>query len=78
MALLVALAVITRGQAAGMRKRQGSSPQCVGDIDVTVVPTRGVLRGLPPVEMTAFGDSAMAGVGVCNVSDSLPVPYGSG
>ena len=72
-ALLVALAVITRGQAASVRKRQGSSPQCVGDIEVTVVPTRGVRRGLPPVEMTAFGDSAMAGVGVCNVSDSLPV-----
>lgn len=73
MALLVGLAVITRSQAASVGKRQGSSPQCVRDIDVTVVPTRGVLRGLPPVEMTAFGDSAMAGVGVCHVSDSLPV-----
>jgi hypothetical protein len=73
MALLVALAVITRGQAASMRKRQGSSPQCVRDIDVTVVPTRGVLRGLPPVEMRTIGDSAMARVRVCRVSDSLPV-----
>ncbi|NMM35283.1 MAG: SGNH/GDSL hydrolase family protein [Phycicoccus sp.] len=43
------------------------------DVDVTVVPTGGALHGLAPVEMAAFGDSSMAGVGVDEVKDTLPV-----
>jgi lysophospholipase L1-like esterase len=42
-------------------------------VDVTVAPSGGGLASETPVEMSAFGDSAMAGVGVDRVEDSLPV-----
>jgi lysophospholipase L1-like esterase len=42
-------------------------------VDVTVAPSGGVLISEMVVEMAAFGDSAMAGVGVDHVEDSLPV-----
>jgi lysophospholipase L1-like esterase len=73
LALMVARVTVMGGQAGGVRRRYGRSPRGVPDIDVTVVPTGGVLRGLTPVEMTAFGDSALAGVGVDEVEDALPV-----
>ena len=42
-------------------------------VDVTVAPSGGALISETVVEMAAFGDSAMAGVGVHQVEDSLPV-----
>jgi hypothetical protein len=42
-------------------------------VDVTVAPSSGALISAAVVEMAAFGDSAMAGVGVHHVEDSLPV-----
>ena len=73
LALMVALVTVMGVQARGVRRRYLRSPRGVPDVAVTVVPTGGALRGLAPVEMTAFGDSAMAGVGVDDVKDALPV-----
>jgi lysophospholipase L1-like esterase len=42
-------------------------------VDVTVAPSGGVMMSAAVVEMAAFGDSAMAGVGVHQVEDSLPM-----
>jgi len=42
-------------------------------VDVTVAPSGGALISETAVEMAAFGDSAMAGVGVHHVEDFLPV-----
>jgi lysophospholipase L1-like esterase len=43
-------------------------------VDVTVVPSPEVPRSAAPVvEMAAFGDSAMAGVGVHQLEEALPV-----
>jgi len=42
-------------------------------VDVTVEPTGRCSGGLPPVELAAFGDSAVAGVGVEQAKDSLLV-----
>ncbi len=60
------------GQAVVVSRRFGASP-AVAPVDVTVVPSGGVLISETAVEMAAFGDSAMAGVGVHHVDDSLPV-----
>jgi lysophospholipase L1-like esterase len=73
LALMVGVVSVMGGQARGVRRRYGRSPGGLPDVDVTVVPTGGALQGLAPVEMTAFGDSAMAGVGVDEVKDTLPV-----
>ena len=45
----------------------------VTPVDVTVTPSGNALSSGTVVEMAAFGDSAMAGVGVSRVDDSLPV-----
>jgi lysophospholipase L1-like esterase len=42
-------------------------------VDVMVAPSGGVLNTPAVVEMAAFGDSAMAGVGVHHVEECLPV-----
>ncbi len=54
--------------------RRFGVPPTPAPVDVTVVPSVEALRAPAPiVEMAAFGDSAMAGVGVHQVEDALPV-----
>ncbi len=60
------------GQAVLLSRRYGESP-ALAPVDVSVVPSSRALSSETAVEMAAFGDSAMAGVGVHRVEDSLPV-----
>ena len=69
---VLALVALSGGQAVQARRRYGRSEPQVAQIDVTVVPAGGAIAG-PPVEMAAFGDSAMAGVGVHESRYTLPV-----
>jgi lysophospholipase L1-like esterase len=71
-ATALALVMLSGAQAVQARRRYGSSEPEVAQIDVTVVPAAAASAG-PPVEMAAFGDSAMAGVGVQESHDTLPV-----
>ena len=60
------------GQAVLLSRRFGESP-ALAPVDITVTPSGGVLVSETTVELAAFGDSAMAGVGVHHADDSLPV-----
>ena len=71
-AMVLALVALSGGQAVQARRRYAKSEPRVAQIDVTVVPAGAPIAG-PPVEMAAFGDSAMAGVGVEEIRDTLPV-----
>jgi lysophospholipase L1-like esterase len=60
------------GQTVLLSRRFKTTP-ALASVDVTVAPSGGALISETVVEMAAFGDSAMAGVGVHQVEDSLPV-----
>lgn len=66
---VVGLAV---AQSILLSRRFVGSP-AVTPVDLTVEPSGGALVSETAVEMAAFGDSAMAGVGVHRVDESLPV-----
>lgn len=70
--LAVPLMGLVVGQAVRLQRRYGESPE-LSPVDVTVAPSGGTPVGATAVEMAAFGDSAMAGVGVHHVHDALPV-----
>lgn len=70
--IVVPLSGLLVGQARLVSRKYGESP-AVAPVDVTVSPSGGGLAHETPVEMLAFGDSAMAGVGVDRVEDSLAV-----
>ena len=70
--LVVPLSGLLVGQATLVSRRYGATP-ALAPVDVTVAPSGGGRAGETAVEMSAFGDSAMAGVGVDRVEDSLPV-----
>ena len=72
LSLVVPVLGLVVGQAVLLSRRFGESP-ALALVDVTVAPSSGVLISEMAVEMAAFGDSAMAGVGVDHVEDSLPV-----
>ncbi|MCC6495561.1 MAG: hypothetical protein IT193_04810 [Propionibacteriaceae bacterium] len=63
---------LVAGQAVLLLGRYGASPE-LAPVDVVVEPSGTTLLGTTAVELAAFGDSAMAGVGVHLVADSLPV-----
>ncbi len=74
-ALLLVLPVVgvTFSQAILLPRRFGAPP-ALASVDVTVVPsTAPLVTDAPIVEMAAFGDSAMAGVGVHHLEEFLPV-----
>lgn len=67
-----ALLGLSGAQALRVRRRFGTLAPLVSVVDVTVAPAQPAdVR--PPLEMAAFGDSGMAGVGVERVVHSLPV-----
>jgi lysophospholipase L1-like esterase len=70
--LVVPLLGLVAGQAVLLSRRYGASP-ALAPVDVTVAPSGRALIGETAVELAAFGDAAMAGVGVHHVDDSLPV-----
>lgn len=70
--LVVPVLGLVVGQTVLLSRRFGATP-AVAPVDVTVAPSGGVMMSAAVVEMAAFGDSAMAGVGVHQVEDSLPV-----
>jgi len=72
LSLVVPLLGLVGCQAVLLSRRFGASP-ALAPVDVTVAPSSRVLISETAVEMAAFGDSAMAGVGVDHVEDSLPV-----
>ena len=72
LSLVVPVLGLVVGQAVLLSRRFGESP-ALALVDVTVAPSSGVLISEMAVEMAAFGDSAMAGVGVDHVEDFLPV-----
>jgi len=69
--LVAAVSGLVVGQTVLLSRRFGTTP-AAAQVDVTVAPSGGVLISETTVEMAAFGDSAMAGVGVHCVEDSLP------
>ncbi len=70
--LIVPLLGLVAGQAVLTMRRYGASP-AVDRVDLTVTPSGGTPATATVVEIAAFGDSAMAGVGVQQVEDTLPV-----
>ena len=71
--LVVPAVGVVVGQALVFGRRF-AVPPTPAPVDVTVLPSAEVLRSAASVvEMAAFGDSAMAGVGVHQVEDALPV-----
>jgi lysophospholipase L1-like esterase len=70
--LVAAVSGLVVGQTVLLSRRFGTTP-ALAQVDVTVAPSGGVLISETAVEMAAFGDSAMAGIGVHRVEDSLPV-----
>jgi lysophospholipase L1-like esterase len=60
------------GQTVRLSRRFVATP-ALAPVDVMVTPFGNALISATVVEMAAFGDSAMAGVGVHRVEDSLPV-----
>jgi lysophospholipase L1-like esterase len=72
LALAVPVLGLLVGQAVLLSRRFGESP-ALAPVDVTVTPSGGMLVSGATVELAAFGDSAMAGVGVHHADDSLPV-----
>ncbi|HEY3336911.1 MAG TPA: SGNH/GDSL hydrolase family protein [Propionicimonas sp.] len=70
--LVVPLLGLVAGQAVLALRRYGASP-AVDRVDVTVKPSGGAPAGAAVIEIAAFGDSAMAGVGVHQPADALPV-----
>jgi len=70
---LLAAFALTCAQASLVRRRYGNLPPGVPEVDVTVEPTGRSCDVLLPLELAAFGDSAVAGVGVELAEDSLPV-----
>lgn len=73
MTVMTALAAaLARGQVAALRRRDWPSTAPLA-VDVTVTPSTGAGAGAGVVELGAFGDSAMAGVGVDRLDDVLSV-----
>lgn len=72
LATLVVLATATV-QAHRARRRYGGAPPAVPVIDTVVRPAWEVFADGRPLELVALGDSAMAGVGVGQLSETLPV-----
>jgi len=70
---LLAAFALTCAQASLVRRRYDNLPPGVSEVGMTVEPTGRSSDVLPPVELAAFGDSAVAGVGVEHAKDSLPV-----
>ncbi|HEX5336336.1 MAG TPA: SGNH/GDSL hydrolase family protein [Propionicimonas sp.] len=70
--LIVPLLGIVAGQAVLVLRRYGATP-AVDPVDVTVMPSGEAPISATVVEIAAFGDSAMAGVGVHKLEDALPV-----
>ena len=71
--LVVPILGVVVGQALVFGRRF-AVPAPPALVDVTVVPSTEAVRSeAPVVEMAAFGDSAMAGVGVHHLEEALPV-----
>lgn len=66
------LIALSGAQALRVRRRFGTLAPAVSVVDVTVAPAE-LAAVRPPLEMAAFGDSGMAGVGVERVVHSPPV-----
>ncbi len=60
--LIVPVLGLVAGQAVLLLSRYGASPE-LAPVDVVVEPSGATLLGTTAVELAAFGDSAMAGVG---------------
>lgn len=73
MAALAGLVTVIAAQAAQVNRRYGGASPDVPHIDVTVAPSDVARAGQAALEMAAFGDSSVAGVGVYALEDTLPV-----
>ena len=73
LSLAVPVVGLVLGQALLLPRRFGVPPT-LAVVDVTVLPsTESLTSAARVVEMAAFGDSAMAGVGVHELEEALPV-----
>ncbi|MBI4901379.1 MAG: SGNH/GDSL hydrolase family protein, partial [Actinobacteria bacterium] len=73
-ALLLVLPVVgVAFRQAILFPRRFVAPPALAAVDLTVEPSTPSVADAPVVEMAAFGDSAMAGVGVHRLEDVLPV-----
>ena len=70
---VLALVALTCAQVSQVRRRHGHLAPGGLEVDMTVAPAGPYSCCLLPVEMAAFGDSGMAGIGVERAVNSLPV-----
>lgn len=63
---------VVRSQIRSARLRYAASDPAVHRVDLLVHPAAPGGRDVAPVELAAFGDSGMAGVGVRDVAQTLP------
>lgn len=70
---LTGMVALTAGQAAQVRRRYGGAPPGVPHIDVTVTPSGPARADGAALELAVFGDSSVAGVGVHDLEETLPV-----
>ena len=70
--LVATVSGLAVGQIVLLSRRFGTTP-VPAQVDVMVVPSGGAPISAAVVELAAFGDSGMAGVGVDQVEDCLPV-----
>ena len=61
------------GAGSRSARRRHAMPWSVPAVDVTVFPLGSDVLSATPVELAALGDSGMAGVGVRDVEETLPV-----
>jgi len=74
--LVLALAAVVSGAAAQVqlaRRRYRKVVASLGGVESTALPGSAILADGRPLELVALGDSAMAGVGVDRLADTLPV-----
>ncbi|OZB87583.1 MAG: hypothetical protein B7X41_12595 [Microbacterium sp. 14-71-5] len=71
-ATVAGLVLLTAAEAMHARHRYGRAPSAVPVVDVTAEPRGGVVVEGATTEIAAFGDSAMAGVGVADAVQALP------
>lgn len=71
--IVVSGGLLVGAGARSARRRYAATPRSVPAVDLTVRPTASEPLCATPIELAALGDSGMAGVGVRNAEETLPV-----
>lgn len=76
--IVVSGGLLVGAGARSARRRYAATPRFVPAVDLTVRPTASEPLSATPIELAALGDSGMAGVGVLDVEETLPVLLAQG